>query len=265
MIDAHAHLDKYGQALPRALAQIREHAILTIAVSMDVGSFQETQRIAESEPLLLPSFGVHPWEAPRYSECLPDLDPFLEACLLIGEIGLDHFFVKDSRHYPAQDSVFTYFLDAAENQKKIVNIHTKGAEGAVLEHLENRSLHGMLIHWYSGPLDLVEKFLNLGAYFTVGVEVLRSVHIQSLARALPLERLLTETDNPGGWEWMAGELGFPLLLDQVESAVAEIRGLDRSVLTSQMSKNVGRLLSGGGITLPAWDGLRSTVSGKGPG
>lgn len=88
MIDAHAHMDKYGEALPLALSQIRQASIVTVAVSMDVDSFRETRRIAESEPLLLPSFGIHPWEAPRYEAGLRELDPFLGESPLIGEIGL---------------------------------------------------------------------------------------------------------------------------------------------------------------------------------
>lgn len=252
MIDAHAHMDKYGSTLPRALAQIREQSILTVAVSMDLDSFRETLRISETEPLLLPSFGIHPWEAPRFSQDLARLDAFLELSPLLGEIGLDHFFVRDAEQYPAQDAVFTYFLDAAEKQGKIVNIHSKGAEKAVLGRLEARSLPGIILHWYSGPLEEVEGFLNLGAYFTVGVEVLRSSHIRELARAIPLERILTETDNPGGWEWMEGEKGYPELLNQVERTVAEIRGIDRDRLSAQVAKNMAGLLSRGGVAPSAW-------------
>ena len=247
MIDAHAHMDKYGSTLPRALSQIREQSILTLAVSMDVDSFRETLRVSEAEPLLLPSFGIHPWEAPRYSRDLSRLDSFLELSPLFGEIGLDHFFVRDADRYSAQDTVFTYFLDAAEDQGKIVNIHSKGAEEAVLRHLENRTLPGIIIHWYSGPLHQVVKFLNLGAYFTVGVEVLRSSHIRELAGAIPVERLLTETDNPGGWEWMEGETGYPELLNQVERTVAEVRGMERDRLSAQVAINMTGLLTRGGI------------------
>ena len=79
MIDAHAHLDKYGEALPEALGQLREHSIFTLSVSMDVDSYELTREIAASEPLVLPSFGIHPWEASRYHENLSTLDPFLES------------------------------------------------------------------------------------------------------------------------------------------------------------------------------------------
>ena len=253
VIDAHSHVDKYGEGLARALAQIREYSILTVAVSMDVESFYETRRISESESFLLPSLGIHPWEALRFAEKLSDLDALLMSTQLIGEIGLDRFFVEDAEYYPAHEKVFSYFLDAAEDQGKVVNIHSKGAEAEVLEHLRIRSLPGIIIHWYSGPLDLVGDFLDLGALFTVGVEVLRSSHIQDLVRVIPADQLLTETDNPGGWQWMKGEMGYPELLNEVETAVARVRRLERDRLSGQVRENMSVLLSRGGLTLPEWN------------
>jgi len=258
LVDAHAHLDKYGKAIPRALGQIREHSILTVAVSMDVASFQATQEIARLEPLVLPSFGIHPWEAPRFADHLPDLDPLIADAPLLGEVGLDHFFVEDPGVYPAQAVVFSYLLDAAEERGKIVNLHTKGAEAEVIEHLQGRTLAGTIVHWYSGPLDLVREFLDLGAFFTIGVEVMRSEHIRSLARMLPLTRILTETDNPGGWEWMQGELGFPELLNQVETSVARLREMDRELFSAQVTDNMVGLLSLGGLTLPERNDVQRT-------
>ena len=252
MVDAHTHLDKYGDALPRALGQIRERSILTLAVSMDPLSYRETRRIAQSEPLILPSFGIHPWEAPRFAGELKSLDPFLEEAPMLGEIGLDHFFVKDKAEYPAQEAVFKYFLGAAERRQRVINVHTTGAEAEVLECLEGRDLPAVIIHWYSGPLELLSPLLDLGAFFTVGVEVLRSDHIREVAGLIPLERLLTETDNPGGWQWMEGEPGFPDLLDSVETCLAEVHGVERNVLSAQVERNMAALLERGGID-PPWD------------
>jgi TatD DNase family protein len=243
-------MDRYREALPEALAQIREWSILTLAVSMDVPSFLETRRIAEREPLILPCFGIHPWEAPRYAGDLATLDPFLETALLFGEIGLDHHFVKDRRQFPAQDLVFAHLPDAAERKRAVINLHTKAAERDVLEHLRGRSFPGVILHWYSGPLKLVDEFLDLGAYFTIGVEVLRSRHIQALAQAIPGQRLLTEPDNPGGWQWMEGELGYPELLAHVESKLAEVRGADRNALAAEVRGNLVDLLSRGRVPVP---------------
>lgn len=250
MVDAHAHLDKYGDALPRALEQIRALAVPTLAVSMDVASYEETLRVAESEPLILPAFGIHPWEAPRFGADLDAAAAALDEAPAIGEIGLDHHFVEDEGQYGAQRTVFEYFLDAAEGSGRLVNLHTTGAEADVLECLRGRALPAVIVHWYSGPLGLVDAFLELGAYFTVGVAVLRSKRIRRLAASLPADRLLTETDNPGGWEWMTGEPGYPELLERVEEALAEIRGVERSALAEEVAENFRRLMGAGGIDFP---------------
>lgn len=64
LVDAHVHLDAFGEAWPAALAEIRAHRIVTLAVSMDVASWEVTKALAAGEPLLVPAFGIHPWEAP---------------------------------------------------------------------------------------------------------------------------------------------------------------------------------------------------------
>lgn len=246
MVDAHTHIDAYGDDLPKALDQIRKLSIRSLAVSMDIPSFRETQRIAESEPLILPSFGIHPWKAPEYVDQLDELAKPLKEALAIGEIGLCHRFVEDENKYPAQRTVFNYFLDAAEGSGKLINLHTSGAEAEIVECLKERSLPAIIVHWYSGPMRYVQDYLELGAYFTIGVEVLQSEYIQTLAKELPEDRILTETDNPGGWEWLHDETGFPSLIESVESEVAEIRGVSREAFSEAVDSNFNSVLQAGG-------------------
>jgi len=247
MIDAHAHLDKYGDALPQALEEIRTRGIRTLAVSMDVESFRATQGIAEAEPLVLPSFGIHPWEAPRFASDLSALDAPAQEARLLGEVGLDRYFVTDPTAYPAQEKVFEYFLDAAERSGHLINVHTKGAESRVVQMLGSFHLPAIIVHWYSGPLELVDAYLALGAYFTVGVELMRSDTVRSLLAELPDDRILTETDNPGGWEWMTGDTGFPRLIEDVEKEGARIRGVSRVAFAQAVQDNFERVLAAGGI------------------
>lgn len=248
MIDAHVHIDQYGNDLPKALRQIHELSIRTLAVSMDIPSFRKTQQIANSEPLILPSFGIHPWKATEYINRLDELDILLETAPAIGEIGLDRRWVEDEERYPAQETVFRYFLDVAEQSGKLINLHTSGAESLILEHLHSRSLPAVIIHWYNGPHDLIQDYLDLGAYFTIGVEVLRSKKIQQIASVLPEDRILTETDNPNGWEWLTDEKGFPNLIEAVESKIVEIRKVPRPHLSKKISSNFDDLLRAGGLS-----------------
>lgn len=247
MVDAHTHIDQYGEELPKALTQIRTYSIQTLAVSMDVASFQETLRIAETEPLIIPSFGIHPWNAREYAGRLDELSEPLEKAPAIGEIGLDHRFEKDPSRYPYQYPVFNYFLDAAERMGKLINLHTSGAESQILDLLNNRKLPSIIVHWYSGPLKYVQKYLDLGAYFTIGVDISSSKKTQKLAAQLPADRILTETDNPGGWKWLHGNIGFPSLIESVESKLAGVRGVTRESLTETISQNFQNVLEAGGL------------------
>ncbi len=241
-IDAHAHLDHYGEVLPLALDEIARLHILTFSVSMDVDSYQQARAIAERSPHVLACFGIHPWEAPRFAGDLSALDPLIDSSPMLGEIGLDTVWVEDPATYPAQRRVFEYFLAAAREQDKIVNLHTKGAEREVLDLLRHYEVRRAIVHWYSGPLDVLDELIAWGAYFTVGVEVLRSEAIRAIACRVPPEQLLTETDNPGGWEWLVGERGMPRLVIDVVRALAALRGTDQQTLAAQVRANLARLV-----------------------
>lgn len=242
LIDAHAHLDKYGEELQAALEEIKEQRIFTVAVSMDLPSYQRSLEIAQLCQFVLPTFGVHPKRAPEYADRLSELSPFIEQSPAIGEIGLDFHWVEDSAQYPAQKKVLEYFLAAATEQKKIVNLHTKGAEREIVGLLERYDIQRAIIHWYSGPADILRALVDYGAYFTVGVEVLYSDQIRAIAERLPAGQLLTETDNPGGLKWLSGTLGMPRVLKEVIQALAELRQTAPEIVTRTVEQNFFRLV-----------------------
>jgi TatD DNase family protein len=225
-------------ALAPALAEIAEHQILTISVSMDLPSFRRNQEISQMCDLVVPIFGVHPWNAPEYAGRLDELSQVIEESSMIGEIGLDHFFVEDPSAYPAQRQVFEFFLGAVKGQDKIVNLHTKGAEIEVLGLLDQYDIDRMIVHWYSGPLETLREFVARGASFTVGVEVLYSEHIRTIARAIPEGQLLTETDNPGAPRGFLGRLGSPMLVEDVVRGVAEARGTTAESVVETVRANM---------------------------
>jgi TatD DNase family protein len=244
LIDAHAHLDKYGDLLDEALDQIRQRRIFTIATAMDLPSYFQLQTIAERLDLVLPTFGIHPRRAPEYADRLGALSRHIEQSPAIGEIGLDFHWVEDSSQYPVQLKVLEYFLAAAREQKKFVNLHTKGAERKILDLLERYEIRRAIIHWYSGPLDILRAFVQFGAYFTIGVEVLYSDAIRTIAKEVPNHLLLTETDNPGGLKWLKGVVGMPTEIDKVVAAVAEVRGVSSTVVAQTVHENFLRLIDG---------------------
>ncbi len=241
LIDAHCHLDRYEENLGRALEQIRQHRIFTITNSMDLPSYEQNVKIAATSDLILPVFGIHPWNASEYVGCLEDLDRAISESPMIGEVGLDYYFVKETSRYDDQRKVFEHFLKAASRQRKIVIVHTKGAESEALQLLEKYDTERVVIHWYSGPWHVLKAMVEHGFYFTIGVEVLFSQHIQDVARSLPAELMLTETDNPGGNASLTGTIGTPLLIKDVIGKLAEIRGTSDQIVMTTVQNNLIRL------------------------
>jgi TatD DNase family protein len=256
LIDAHAHLDKYGPALPAALNEIAQRRIFTIGTAMDVPSYVEMQRIAAQSDLVLATFGIHPKRAPDYVCRLKELNSYIEASPALGEIGLDFHWVKDSSLYPPQRQVLEYFLAAAREQKKMVNLHTKGAEKEILDLLERYGIERAIVHWYSGPLDILRHLAQFGAYFTFGVELLLSDNIKTIGAEVPDHLLLTETDNPGGLKWLTGAMGMPSVVIEVVQALARLRQISEDEMIVKLNENFLRLIQDD----PWLDAVRQLVS-----
>ena len=245
LVDAHAHLDGYDElgpaALDEALQEIARHRIVTIANSMDAPSYERNLAIAARSPWVLPAFGIHPWNAHLYAGRLGELPGPMAGSPVFGEIGLDRFFVKDKSRFAAQQDVFEFFLGAAREQAKIVIVHVKGAERQALETLDRYALPRVIIHWYSGPLGVFREMAARGFYFTVGSEVMRKEKIRRIAREIAADRLLTETDNPGGPESVFGRPGTPAILLEIVSSLARVRGTTDEDLARTVRTNLEAL------------------------
>ena len=242
LIDAHAHLDRYEDKLESALEEINQNRIFTLSNSMDLPSYEENLNIGKKCELVLPTFGIHPWNAPEYADQLEDLKEIIEQTPIIGEIGLDYHSAEYAYQFSAQRKVFEFFLEKAKEQNKIVNLHTRGAEKEVLVLLKEYEIQRAIIHWYSGPLDILDKLVDEGTYFTIGVEILDSEHIKTIAQRLPMDRLLTETDNPGGQMWVKGILGMPSVIKEVIQVSAEVKNTTEQVIIQTVETNFARLI-----------------------
>jgi TatD DNase family protein len=242
LIDAHVHLDRYGDLLDEALQEIERKKIFTVATAMDDASYGDLKMIGARSPLVLPIFGVHPRRAKSYAARLKELAPLIEDSPAIGEVGLDFHWEKDAATYPAQVKVLEYFFAAARDQKKFVNLHTKGGEREILDLLEKYDVRRAIIHWYSGPLDILRAMVQYGCYFTVGVEVYFSARIEAIAREIPDRLLLTETDNPGGLKWLSGTAGMPKEIEKVVESLARLRDTSAESIIRAVHANFVRLI-----------------------
>ncbi len=235
--------DEYPDTwLGTVLGQLRDDRIATISTAMAPGAYERTLQIQQLSPWVLATLGIHPWNAHHFVTALDELEPDLEASPMFGEVGLDFRNVRDRSLYDSQERVLEFFLSAAKEQDKIVNVHTSGAETEVLELMERYDIRRAIIHWYSGPVEPLRRMVARGYCFTFGCELLSSGFIQSIAREVPPVQVLTETDNPGGPQWVFGEAAMPDLVKTLVQALSIVCGLDETDMREQVRQNMLRLI-----------------------
>ena len=243
LIDAHAHLDKYGDdEIDGVLSAIERDRILTLSVADDPASFRRAEAIAVRSNFVIAGFGIHPSDAHEFADSLTEVCELANRSPFIGEIGLDYRFVTDEAHYGPQRQVFATLLDLARDQGKVVNVHCAGAEQDTADMLRSHRVERAIIHWYAGPLDVLSQLVAAGYMLTIGVELMHSGHIRDVARAIPSDQLLTETDNPGGLRWLTGEAGQPEGITEVVAELAAIRGVQPEGLATMVQSNMVRLV-----------------------
>jgi TatD DNase family protein len=225
--------------------QCQEHNIKMLSVSMCISSYNHTVQLSKKYTFIIPSFGIHPWKASKCCDNLLILDKFLDECKYIGEIGLDKKFLKYASKYSDQQKIFDYIASSKFVDNKFLNLHTSGAESDVLSTLEKYGRNKFIVHWYAGDLDTMDKYLSMGGYFTIGVEVLFNKHIQEIAKKVPLDRVLVETDNPSSYSWLGGHHtsdGMPVLLFRVVEKICQLKNIDKSSLYKYLLVNQNIIL-----------------------
>lgn len=216
--------------------------------------------LAKSSPIVLPSFGYHPWYIQeRSSDWLATLSRFLDTVpSAIGEIGLDRW--KPDLPYAGQEEVFVAQLELAAQRNLPVSIHCLQAWGRMLELLQAgpRPARGFLLHSYGGPQEMVKLFADLGGYFSFPGYYAqeRKERQRETFRQVPADRLLIETDAPD--QRLPDELNrFPLTdlatgkplnhpanLMAIYEFAAQLRRVSLKTLTAQVEQNFQRLFAG---------------------
>ena len=234
--DAHAHA---GDAQELALRQ--RLGIRTMLSCGSAAQAEQGQTFAAQYPILTLTVGVHPWYANAVR--LNDLLPHMERAALVGEIGLDS--VWCSTPMDAQRRVFAAQLDWAAAQGKGIVLHTKGCEAEIAKAVEGFP-HPVIVHWYSGGLDALDRFLAQGCYFTVGPDAAHNPCVQAAARLAADDRILFETDGMSAVRWALGDVPTAQLPDVLAASArtaAALRGQSAQCLVKNANGNFCRLLS----------------------
>ena len=217
--------------------------------------------MADANPLVFPSLGLHPWFVSEASAQWKDrLVRFLDACGCgIGEIGLDR--ARQGIADPAaQEEAFIWQLGQAANRNLPVSIHCVKAWGRMLEILDGRAMPecGFLLHSYGGSPEMVDDFARLGGRFSFSGSVLHesNARAREAIRRAPGDRLLLETDAPNlppppAWVERTLEdpatsqpLNHPANLSGIYRGVAELLGAPVEELAARVGKNFLGLFGG---------------------
>tara|TARA_R110002096_G_scaffold4501_5_gene21058 strand:+ start:1143 stop:1934 length:792 start_codon:yes stop_codon:yes gene_type:complete len=258
-LDAHCHLQdsRFGNRLD--FDALRDLGIGGWVVNgTREADWADVSRLAEEVPEVMPSFGLHPWHVDnRSSNWLTKLQELLDSHPQagIGEIGLDRWI--ENYDTPTQEDVFLAQLELAAQQNRPVSIHCLRAWGRMLELLQAHPLpdRGFLLHSYGGSAEMIDAFVDLGAYFSFSGYFLhpRKAKTREIFKHVPLHRLLIETDAPdqylpedldqfGRNDLKSGKrINDPGNLVTVYESVASLLKLSLRSLADEMETNFTRL------------------------
>lgn len=251
LVDTHTHLNdaKFSEDCESVIARAREAGVTRMINMGDtLASSERAVTLAEAHAGLYAGVGIHPEEAFEMTAREDDILAAWAAkpeVVAIGEIGLDYYWEKDPDKRRLQQRIFIRQLDLARQLHLPVCIHDRDAHGDTLAILkrEGRGIRGVL-HCYSGSLEMARELLKLGWYLGVDgpLTFKNAAKLPEIVRAMPLERLLVETDAP----YMApvpmrGKRNEPSFVRFVAAKVAELRGLSLEEVARVTTRNAENL------------------------
>lgn len=247
-VDAHIHLsdDEYFGCIEEIITEAKNsNVVALISNSMDLETSIRSLKIAEQYlGMVYAALGIHPWnvkdltkdELQKTLELISTQRKQSKALIAIGEIGLDHKYVKI---WDKQLMVFNELLRLAEKLDLPVIIHSRGTTAQIIEMLPSYNLRKILLHWFSNPISVLSKVVERGYYITEGPPVAYSNGIGEIIRRIPLNNLLTETDGPVRFfkPPFNGKRTTPAFIPAVVKAIAEIKKIDAADAAEQIVKN----------------------------
>ena len=249
LIDSHCHLDFDGLSnrLPEVLAAMAANDVagcMTIGVTLEEAP--QVLAIAAAHEQIFASVGVHPEYADHQE---PDVETLCALAqhpkvLAIGETGLDYHWHKDRPEW--QRERFRVHIRAAKQLNKPLVIHTREAAEDTLAILkeEGAGAVGGILHCFTESLAVAEQAIDLGFYISISgiVSFKNAAQVHEVARAIPLERLLIETDSP----YLApvpyrGKPNEPAYVRHVAEAIADLRQVSYAAVAEASSRNFLKL------------------------
>lgn len=249
LVDSHCHLDfpDFAERLPDLLGNMQANAVgHAVCIGVNLEDFPRVLALAESQPHLFATVGVHP----EYTDAEePDCARLVALAkhpkvIAIGETGLDYYWHKDKPEW--QRERFRTHIRAAIASHKPLVIHTRESADDTLRILaeEGAQAVGGVMHCFTERWEIAQQALDLGFYISFSgiVTFKNALTIKDVAQKTPLDRILVETDAP----YLApvpyrGKQNQPAYVRHVAEEIARLRGVDFDVVATASTDNFFRL------------------------
>jgi len=248
VFDSHAHLDhrRFDEDRDTVIASLQEHGVTGVMnVGCDLTSSMKSLALAKRYPFIYAAVGSHPDDAHNFTDATLAMYRSLcqeEKVKAIGEIGLDYYY--DDNPPEVQKVCFIRQMELAEELSLPVIIHDRDAHGDTLEIVRRFPKVRGVFHCFSGSKEMALEVVKLGWYvgFTGVLTFKNARRALEAAEAVPLDRLLIETDCP----YMApephrGKRCDSSLVPLTLAKLAEIRGLSFEEMARITTENAKRL------------------------
>jgi TatD DNase family protein len=251
LFDTHAHIDfrDFDKDRDEMIQRSREAGLVHILnAAFDMESSRRAVKLSEKYDLVYASVGVHPHVSAKVSaDYLNQMEQLAKEpkVVALGETGLDYF--RNRSPVPAQKKVFREQLALAKQLDLPVIIHDREAHGDIMEILRGDGPFpaGGIIHCFSGSLEIALECVKMGFYISIAgpVTFQKSIRLKDVARRVPIERILVETDAP----YLTpaahrGKRNEPAYVRHTLMEIAALRGKPANELAEICTKNARNVL-----------------------
>jgi TatD DNase family protein len=247
LIDSHCHLDRLDIPAQEAITAAQEKGIgYFLCVCIDMDNYPQVLSLAQQFKQVYASVGVHPTEIishePDVAELVAKGRP--EKVLAVGETGLDFYRLEASPDTQLQR--FRNHIRAARELNKPLIVHTRQARSETIALLKEEKAHevGGVLHCFTEDWNMAAQAMDLGFYISFSgiVTFKNAVELQEIAKKVPLDRMLVETDAP----YLApvpfrGKSNQPAYVYYVAEYIAQLRGDSLETIARQTTENFCRL------------------------
>jgi TatD DNase family protein len=256
LVDSHCHLagEKFAGDLDAVIGRARDAGVaraLVILAAEEDAEFERAQQVSALWDAARFSIGVHPHAAARYSADPTEVPRLVgrrldaePAARAVGEIGLDYYY--DFAPQQIQQHVFREQIRLARRRKLPIVIHTRDAEDDTFRILAEECAGdvGGVFHCFTGDRAMARRVLDIGFHISLAgiVTFPRALELKEVAKLVPLDRLLVETDSP----FLApvpfrGKRNEPAYVAHVAEAIGALRGVDADAIGEAAQANFERL------------------------